>query len=61
MALELDYRNIPYMIVCGQAVLLYGEPRQTRKIDITVGAGVGQAEVIMGMAMGPNVSGELSV
>lgn len=30
--------NIPYMIIGGQAVLLYGEPRLTRDIDITLGA-----------------------
>lgn len=29
--------NIPYMIIGGQAVLLYGEPRLTRDIDITLG------------------------
>jgi hypothetical protein len=34
---ELNKNNIPYMIVGGQAVLLYGEPRLTRDIDITLG------------------------
>jgi len=29
--------KIPYMIIGGQAVLLYGEPRLTRDIDITLG------------------------
>lgn len=29
--------NIPYMVIGGQAVLLYGEPRLTRDIDITLG------------------------
>ncbi len=29
--------GIPYMIIGGQAVLLYGEPRLTRDIDITLG------------------------
>jgi len=33
----LDEANIPYMIIGGQAVLLYGEPRLTRDIDITLG------------------------
>ena len=33
----LDQARIPYMIIGGQAVLLYGEPRLTRDIDITVG------------------------
>jgi len=37
LALELDRRSIPYMVIGGQAVLLYGEPRLTRDIDITLG------------------------
>ncbi|HUK52240.1 MAG TPA: nucleotidyl transferase AbiEii/AbiGii toxin family protein [Candidatus Binatia bacterium] len=35
----LDGRGIPYMLIGGQAVLLYGEPRLTRDIDVTIGAG----------------------
>lgn len=34
---NLDRGGIPYMIIGGQAVLLYGTPRLTRDIDITVG------------------------
>lgn len=34
---ELNEREIPYMIIGGQAVLLYGEPRLTKDIDITLG------------------------
>ncbi len=37
IALCLRQHNIPYMIIGGQAVLLYGEPRLTRDIDITLG------------------------
>ena len=33
----LDARALPYMVIGGQAVLLYGEPRLTRDIDITLG------------------------
>lgn len=33
----LDKRNISYMIIGGQAVLLYGTPRLTKDIDITLG------------------------
>jgi predicted nucleotidyltransferase len=33
----LRKHHIPYMIIGGQAVLLYGEPRLTRDIDITLG------------------------
>jgi hypothetical protein len=29
--------NLPYMVIEGQAVLLHGEPRLTRDIDITLG------------------------
>lgn len=37
LALELDRRKIPYMVIGGQAVLLHGEPRLTRDIDVTLG------------------------
>jgi predicted nucleotidyltransferase len=37
---ELQKASIPYMVIGGQAVLLYGEPRLTRDIDITLGIGV---------------------
>jgi predicted nucleotidyltransferase len=33
----LDEHHVPYMIIGGQAVLLYGTPRLTRDIDITLG------------------------
>jgi hypothetical protein len=36
----LDHHHVPYMVIGGQAVLLYGEPRLTRDIDITVGLGI---------------------
>lgn len=34
---HLDEDKIPYMIIGGQAVLLYGTPRLTRDIDIILG------------------------
>ncbi|MDI3467220.1 MAG: hypothetical protein OJF50_006041 [Nitrospira sp.] len=37
LATALDLAKIPYMIIGGQAVLLYGEPRLTRDIDVTLG------------------------
>lgn len=37
IAATLNRHSIPYMIIGGQAVLLYGEPRLTRDIDITLG------------------------
>jgi predicted nucleotidyltransferase len=33
----LDEKGVPYMVIGGQAVLLYGRPRLTRDIDITLG------------------------
>jgi len=39
LARELDRAQIPYMVIGGQAVQLYGEPRMTRDIDLTLGLG----------------------
>lgn len=36
----LSKRKIPYMVIGGQAVLLYGSPRLTKDIDITLGVSV---------------------
>jgi predicted nucleotidyltransferase len=38
LARGLNQAGLPYMIIGGQAVLLYGEPRLTKDIDLTVGA-----------------------
>lgn len=38
VARALDARELPYMIIGGQAVLLHGEPRLTRGVDVTLGA-----------------------
>ncbi|WP_376793234.1 nucleotidyl transferase AbiEii/AbiGii toxin family protein [Thermoflexus sp.] len=38
LAQALDAEDLPYMIIGGQAVLLYGEPRVTRDIDVTLAA-----------------------
>jgi len=40
IALQLKKASVPYMVIGGQAVLLYGEPRLTRDIDIALGMGV---------------------
>ena len=37
LASELAARDVPYMVIGGQAVLIHGEPRLTRDIDITLG------------------------
>lgn len=50
-----DRHKVPYMIIGGQAVLLYGEPRLTRDIDITIGYGIEHFEEIL------NIVNELSL
>jgi len=39
IARGLERLGIPYMLIGGQAVLLYGEPRLTRDVDVTLGVG----------------------
>jgi predicted nucleotidyltransferase len=48
-ARHLDRQKIPYMIIGGQAVLLYGRPRLTRDIDITLGVDTDKFESIEGV------------
>jgi hypothetical protein len=43
---SLSKHSLPYMIIGGQAVLLYGEPRLTRDIDITLGVDVDHIDEI---------------
>lgn len=50
IALGLDEHQIPYMIIGGQAVLIYGEPRLTRDIDVTLGAGPERLADLLGFA-----------
>lgn len=45
---QLRLAKIPYMVIGGQAVLLYGEPRLTKDIDITLGVGIEAFEKIKG-------------
>lgn len=47
IAKGLNKHNIKYMIVGGQAVLLYGEPRLTKDIDITLGIGPEDLEAFL--------------
>ena len=46
----LEKAGIPYMIIGGQAVLLYGEPRLTRDIDITLGVNIDRLETLLAVA-----------
>ena len=46
---ELKKVSIPYMVIGGQAVLLYGEPRLTRDIDVALGIGVDGLNKVKGV------------
>ena len=52
IAIALDGAGIPYMIIGGQAVLLYGEPRLTKDIDITIGAGPDRLPEVLNLVRG---------
>ena len=47
IALILKKAQIPYMVIGGQAVLVYGEPRMTRDIDITLDADIDTLDDIL--------------
>lgn len=49
LARGLDAAAIPYMVVGGQAVLLHGEPRLTRDIDVTLGAPPSRLSDVLGV------------
>ena len=49
IAQRLDEDKVPYMIIGGQAVLLYGTPRLTRDIDITLGIDTDKFPLIEGI------------
>jgi predicted nucleotidyltransferase len=50
IAKEFEKKKIDYMIVGGQAVLIYGEPRLTRDIDITIGTTIEKLKDILEIA-----------
>ena len=39
LAVGLEAKRIPFMLIGGQAVLLHGEPRLTQDVDVTLGVG----------------------
>lgn len=47
IARSLQAAGIRYMIIGGQAVLLYGEPRLTKDIDVTLGADLDRLPVVL--------------
>jgi len=52
IARELASAGLPYMIIGGQAVLLYGSPRLTLDIDITLGVSVDEMKRVLNTAEG---------
>jgi hypothetical protein len=50
IAAALDSSNLPYMVIGGQAVLVYGEPRLTKDIDITLGVDTDRHEQVVAVA-----------
>ena len=50
IALSLEQHKIPYMVIGGQAVLIYGEPRLTRDVDITLGVGPERLQDLLSLA-----------
>lgn len=49
IAEQLDASGIAYMVIGGQAVLVHGEPRLTRDIDITLDATLGDLARVQSM------------
>ena len=47
IAVALNDAGLPYMIFGGQAVLLYGEPRLTRDIDISLGVDTSRSPALL--------------
>lgn len=47
IAKDLKNAGLDYMIIGGQAVLLYGSPRMTKDIDITLGVDVGDLDIVV--------------
>lgn len=50
LARGLNQAGLHYMVIGGQAVLLYGEPRLTKDIDITIGADLNRLPEVLRLA-----------
>jgi len=50
LSLALDAAEISYMVIGGQAVLVYGEPRLTQDVDIVLGLSPDQVEEVVRLA-----------
>jgi uncharacterized NAD-dependent epimerase/dehydratase family protein len=51
LALALDAAKISYMVIGGQAVLVYGEPRLTQDVDIVLGLAPDQLEAVVDLPL----------
>lgn len=60
LARNLDKVHIPYMVIGGQAILLYGEPRLTKDIDITLGIGIDELEKVRNVVKKLNLKALIS-
>jgi hypothetical protein len=49
LAVELEAKRVPFMLIGGQAVLLHGEPRLTQDVDVTVGVGPDRVPDLLGV------------
>jgi predicted nucleotidyltransferase len=47
VARNLESHKVPYMLIGGQAVLFYGEPRLTKDIDITLGLDTSSVQTVL--------------
>lgn len=50
LSLALGKRAVDYMVIGGQALLLYGEPRLTKDIDVTLGVDTDRLKDILELA-----------
>lgn len=50
LAISLGNAGIPYMVVGGQAVGIYGEPRFTKDIDVTLGVDVDRLQDVLAIS-----------
>ncbi len=50
LAVWLEHHGVPYMVIGGQAVLVHGEPRTTRDVDVTVGVAPSELSRILQVA-----------
>jgi len=47
LAFAFEEHEIEYMVIGGQALLLYGEPRLTKDIDVTLGVGPEELDLVL--------------